>query len=571
MQSLYRACKLYLQGSFTQLSYEWITALYIDTRLSASTLLHAKAGVGMSSSQLPSSQSICWIGERDVEDAVRLRLLEGLLKGLDEGVHIIDANGMTVYYNRKMADIEGMRPEDVIGKRIEDVFTFPDAAGSTLLQAVRLRLARENVKQTYFNQSGKAITTVNRTYPIIADGGVFGAVEIARDVTPVERLQNQLLGQSGVRYTFASIVGSSPVLREVVEQAMRAARTDSSVLIIGETGTGKELFAQSVHAASGRSQGPFVSQNCAAIPDSLMEGLLFGTARGAFTGAVDRPGLLEQADGGTLLLDELNSLSPPLQAKLLRVLQERAVRRVGELKDRHIDVRILATINEDPLQAIAAGRLREDLYYRLSVVALLIPPLRERKEDIAQLVEVFIEKLNRRFGLAVERMHPTLRQAFLAYDWPGNVRELEHTVEGAMNLLQDERELCLSHVPLHLRRKLERALQENAPREAKAGVGADRKQDTFATRDETSGAEGDAADEGTRGMDFASRTQDERVAARVGTWRERVQQAERQILMEVLARHGGNVSATARELGLSRQNLQYWLRELAVDPAVYRK
>src|SRR5579875_2533654 len=146
LQSLYRACKLYLRGSFTQLSYEWIDVLYIDTRLSTSTLLHAKAGVGMSS-----SQSTCWIGERDVEDAVRLRLLEGLLKGLDEGVHIIDANGMTVYYNRKMADIEGMRPEDVIGKRIEDVFTFPDAAGSTLLQAVRLRLARENVKQTYFN------------------------------------------------------------------------------------------------------------------------------------------------------------------------------------------------------------------------------------------------------------------------------------------------------------------------------------------------------------------------------------------------------------------------------------
>ncbi|GMA57634.1 arginine utilization regulatory protein [Alicyclobacillus sacchari] len=502
-----------------------------------------------------------------MQEVHRVRLLEALLQGLDEGVHVIDANGTTVYYNKRMADIEGMRPEDVIGKRVEDVFTFPDAAGSTLLQAVRLRKSRENVKQTYFNQSGKAITTINRTYPILVDGQVVGAVEIARDVTPVERLQNNLLAHSGVRYTFASIVGDSPVLRDVIDQAMRAARTDSSILIIGETGTGKELFAQSVHAASGRQHGPFVSQNCAAIPEALMEGLLFGTARGAFTGAVDRPGLLEQADGGTLLLDELNSLSPPLQAKLLRVLQERAVRRVGELKDRPIDVRVLATINEDPLHAIAAGRLREDLYYRLSVVALLVPPLRDRKEDIPQLVAMFRERLNRRFGLSVEQIEPTLLQAFLAYDWPGNVRELEHIIEGAMNLVQDERELGLQHVPLHLRRKLERAMQGAAH-----GAAAENIRDRVQARDHARAGDqldADAADVQAAVVGSVD-TNAEPSGAGCGTWRERVQEAQRQVLVDVLSRHQGNVSATARELGLSRQNLQYWLRELNVDPAAYR-
>ncbi|MCL6634066.1 MAG: sigma 54-interacting transcriptional regulator [Alicyclobacillus herbarius] len=496
----------------------------------------------------------------------RLRLLEAVFDGLEEGVHVVDATGVTIYYNKKMADIEAMRPEDVLGRSIEDVFTFPDAAGSTLLQAIRLRRAHENVKQTYFNSRGMAITTVNRTYPILVDNHVLGAVEIARDVTRVEHLQKNLLTQSGVRYTFDKIVASSPSMQEVLDQARRAARTDSSVLIVGETGTGKELFAQSLHAASQRASGPFVSQNCAALPEALMEGLLFGTARGAFTGAINRPGLIEQADGGTLLLDELNSLSPQLQAKLLRVLQERTIRRVGELKDRPIDVRILATINEDPLEAIRAGRLRKDLYYRLSVVTLFLPPLRERQEDIPQLVETFLGKYNQRFGLHVERVDPCLLEAFCHYAWPGNIRELEHTLEGAMNLIQDEREIGFRHLPLHLRRRLEQVLREGRDG---AGVGpftGETRQPAQALCPPAEGREGENDPRG--GSAVRAILRNRRVEG--ASWHTQVEAVQRHVVVDALRRHRGNVSAAARELGLSRQNLQYWLRKLHVDAVQFR-
>ncbi|MCL6445662.1 MAG: sigma 54-interacting transcriptional regulator, partial [Alicyclobacillus sp.] len=268
--------------------------------------------------------------------------------------------------------------------------------------------------------------------------------------------------------------------------------------------------------------------------------------------------------------------SPQLQAKLLRVLQERTIRRVGELKDRPIDVRILATINEDPLEAIRAGRLRKDLYYRLSVVTLFLPPLRERHGDISQLVETFIAKYNRRFGLHVEHVEPRLLQAFRTYSWPGNVRELEHTIEGAMNLVQEEREIGFQHLPLHMRRRLEQALHdggdvveptrgsertelENSP-ETPESPEARANADPMTPYAQTAGAGWGT----TRGADQTVN----HVTAQ--TWQAQVQTMQRQVVTEALLRNRGNVSATARELGLSRQNLQYWLRKLQIDPAQYR-
>lgn len=200
-------------------------------------------------------------------------------------------------------------------------------------------------------------------------------------MTKLERLIRENMNKKGsTTYTFDSILGTSPAIQDVIENAKRATRTSSSVLLAGETGTGKELFAQSIHNGSDRSGGPFISQNCAALPDSLVESILFGTKKGAFTGAVDQPGLFEQAHGGTLLLDEINSLNLSLQAKLLRALQERKIRRIGSTKDTPIDVRIIATMNEDPIDAIAGERMRKDLYYRLSVVTLIIPHFGNEKK-----------------------------------------------------------------------------------------------------------------------------------------------------------------------------------------------
>ena len=205
------------------------------------------------------------------------------------------------------------------------------------------------------------------------------------------------------------------------------------MLIYGETGTGKELFAQSIHYEGIRKDGPFIAQNCAAIPETLLEGILFGTEKGGFTGAIQRKGIFEQANGGTLLLDEINSMSNELQAKLLRVLQEGYIRRIGGVKDIPIDVKIIATTNEEPLESIKNGTLRKDLYYRLNVIYINIPPLRERKEDILVLSNHFIDKYNFILGKNIHGIEDEVLQCFYRHSWLGNVRELENAIEAAMN------------------------------------------------------------------------------------------------------------------------------------------
>ena len=218
-----------------------------------------------------------------------LRIYEHILDRMNEGVHVIDATGTTIVYNQKMTELESMARQDVLHKPLSEVFQFHSGQESTLLTCLRTGNSIRNTRQTYFNDKQKEITTINNTYPIIENGQIIGAMEIANDVTKMERLiRENLLAKNGSRYTFDQIIGKSGAILDVIENAKRAARTSSSVLVVGETGAGKELFVQSIHNASLRSSGPLISQNCAALPDSLIEGLLFGTARGAFTGAVER-------------------------------------------------------------------------------------------------------------------------------------------------------------------------------------------------------------------------------------------------------------------------------------------
>jgi len=218
------------------------------------------------------------------------------------------------------------------------------------------------------------------------------------------------------------------------KMAKNVANSDSPVLVYGETGTGKELVVQGIHNASEkRSSRPFIALNCAAIPATLLEGILFGTSAGSFTGAKDKAGLFELACGGTLFLDEINSMNMELQAKLLRVLQEGVIRRVGDEKTISVDVRIMASSNIEPLEAVGAGQLRMDLYYRLNVIALTISPLRERKEDIPQLVSSFINHFNRKLSKEVLSYENNFIEFLVRYDWPGNVRELSCVIERIMN------------------------------------------------------------------------------------------------------------------------------------------
>ncbi|WP_147675223.1 sigma-54 interaction domain-containing protein [Numidum massiliense] len=467
------------------------------------------------------------------------RIYKNLLDEIDVGIHVIDNNGKTIIYNKKMMHIEAMEREDVLDKRVHDVFMFTEQQDSTLMQALKHGKVTSHTKQTYFNNRGKEITTVNNTHPIYEDGNIVGAIEIARDVTKIERLMRENRARGNTRYTFNSIIGHSAAIREVVDVAQRATRTNSSVLIVGETGTGKEMFAQSIHNYSNRASAPFVSQNCAALPEHLVEGILFGTKRGAFTGSTERQGLFEQAEGGSLLLDEINALNPNLQAKLLRVLQEKSVRRIGGTRDQLIDVRFLATINEDPIEAINHARLRKDLYYRLSVVTLFIPPLRERKEDIVDLVHHFIAKYNDLFQMDVARVSDDVLNLFYAYDWPGNVRELEHVIEGAMNLIVTEDTLTLSHLPPHFAHKSRMRLEpSSSPNPA------------HAVRQRPRGHLRELANVREKEPE---------------TLQERLARVETNYLRETLARCDFNVTRAAKELGISRQSLQYRLRKYNIN------
>ncbi|RKD34635.1 sigma-54 interaction domain-containing protein [Thermohalobacter berrensis] len=390
-------------------------------------------------------------------------ILQKILQYIDEGIHVIDKNGKTIIYNDNMAQLEGLEKAQVINKKLLDIFPSLDEETSTLFTVMKTGRPILNRNQTYLNYKGEKITTVNTTIPIFYSGERIGALEIAKDVTKIKKLSEQLVDlqleltekgdnnknrQTIPKYTFDNIIGNSREIKNAINLARQATKTSSTVLIYGETGTGKELFAQSIHYCGIRKNKPFIAQNCAALPESLLESILFGTIKGSFTGATDKPGLFEQANGGTLLLDEINSMGLTLQTKLLRVLQEGYIRRIGGLKDIPIDVRVIATTNEDPLQAVKKGNLRRDLYYRLNVISIKVPSLRERKEDIGLLCDYFISKYNKRLGKNVWMLSQDVQDNFKRYSWPGNVRELENMIEGAINLIQDdEHVLKKEHFP----------------------------------------------------------------------------------------------------------------------------
>jgi len=454
-------------------------------------------------------------------------LLQLILEEIDIGIHVVDQDANTMVYNRKMMEIEMMNEEDVLHKNLLDVFTFQKNQSSTLLDALQKGKVRKNIKQSYFNNKGKEVTTINDTYPIMKENKIIGAIEMVRDVTELKQsVQEGILQNRNTRYTFEQLIGTSESFKSIIEDAKRSAKTSSSVLIVGETGTGKELFAQSIHNASKRATKPFISQNCAALPESLIESILFGTKKGAFTGAIDKPGLFEEANGGTLLLDEINSLNPNLQAKLLRVIQERKVRRIGEINEKELDVRIIATINEDPIEAIANNHLRKDLYYRLSVVSLFLPPLRERFEDILLLANFFIQKYNRLFGHRVTNLDENVKSFFLNHNWPGNIRELEHMIEGAMNLVENETTISTTHLPSRFFN--EKRNTSTSP--------------IIQTQREVTLSQPESIDDKSN-------------------LKNTLLNKEKQHIINVLNDHNGNITQAAKQLGISRQNLQYRIRK----------
>jgi len=458
-------------------------------------------------------------------------IYQSILEKITDGVRVVDNNGKTIVYNQAIGRMESLEPDLVLNH--SHLESLPDLTPetSTILTALRTGEEIKDLPQTYYNARGKKISTVNSTFPIQYEGEILAALEISRDITSVKELtdkvyhlQKELLKvekakSNNTRFTFADIIGKSEEIKKIIDYAQRAARSSSSVLIVGETGTGKELFAQGIHNASPRREKPFIAQNCVALPETLLEGLLFGTVKGAFTGAVDRAGLFEQANGGTILLDEINSMSIELQAKLLRVLQDGSIRRVGGEEEIKVDVRVLAAVNMDPLQSIEEKKLREDLYYRLSVVTLFIPPLRERKDDILLLVSEFINKYNKILQLGVESISSEVSYLFHQHNWPGNVRELEHVIEGAMNMIVEEKELFLHHLPPSFQYNLHKLSLTLPPRKRDGTINLVQEVESF----------------------------------------------EKKIIGRYLVQTKGNVAKAASMLGITRQVLQYKIKKYQLD------
>lgn len=478
--------------------------------------------------------------------------LRVVLDSINEGVHIVDTSGVTVFYNKVAAGLDNLNPTEVVGHHILSVFPSLSEDTSTLLSVLRTGRPAPVRQQTFANFKGDTITTINSSLPIYSGARLVGAIEVSRDVTLVKTLaervvdlQAQLLaegdgsgaerrlsGAGAARYTFDDVVAASQPMLQVVERAKRAAAGSSSVIVGGETGTGKEVIVQSIHSAGPRANRPFIAQNCAALPDTLLEGILFGTAKGAFTGACNRPGLFEVANHGTIFLDEVDAMPLPLQAKLLRVLQEGALRRIGESSERKIDVRVISATSCSPSQAVERGLVRRDLFHRLGVIIIEIPPLRERKDDIPALTQHFLRRYSAQFGVGVRGVSSQVMEVFMHHAWPGNVRELQHAVEAAVQMSQGPL-IGIEHLPPHIGQPNGRAWG----RSTISGAAVE-------------GGGGSGEEEG------AAERHVELVPA--------LQQLEGNMLRFALDSCGGNISAAARQLGIPRQTLQHKLKRHSI-------
>lgn len=464
-----------------------------------------------------------------IETIKRPELLEAIIHSIDEAIHVVDASGITIFYNDRAAQNDGISIHDALGKHVLDIFPSLNKENSTLLKVIESGQPIYQQHQSFTNIRGKLIDTVNTTVPIYSGTKLIGAVEIAKDLSTVKQLSQKLIDlqssvvsqqkpslATGATYTWKDVITQDEQMLNVIERAKKAAATSSPIMVYGETGTGKELVVQSIHQSSKRAKESLIAQNCASLPSTLLESMLFGTKKGSYTGAVDRAGLIELAHGGTLFLDELNTMPLDFQSKLLRVLEDGLIRRLGGSQSYQTDVRFIVALNEHPHVCMEKGILRRDLYYRLNVCLLEIPPLRERKADIPLLMEHFRKKYNYTFQKLVTHIDEDVLELSSRYYWPGNVRELEHVVEYAMMMTEGDA-IHLDHLPAYLKQEL--VNHSSVKREQ-----PERKHSLRKTLEET----------------------------------------ERTLIKEAIQEAKGNVLQAAKRLEIPRQTLQYKLQKLHI-------
>ena len=453
------------------------------------------------------------------------RTLEEVLAGAGEWMVVVDANGFVTMISEEYAEFNGTTVADAVGKHVTQVIE-----NTRMHDVVKTGTAEIGERMTI---RGRALI-VNRIP--LKDGDrvigaygrvVFKTVEQLRELaskmnlleSKVKYYEEELTHLRGARYTFGSIIGDGPAITAAKEEAERASRTDSTVLLRGETGTGKELFAHAIHAAGPRRAGPFIKLNCAAVPAELLESELFGYEEGAFTGARrgGKPGKFELAAGGTLFLDEIGDMPLPMQAKLLRVLQEKEVDRLGGTGSRRLDLRLIAATARNLEEMVGQGAFRADLYYRVNVIPIRIPPLREHSEDLGAIAEAFLARLSADTGEPKRRLSGELLEFLRAYPWPGNVRELQNGLERAVAMSPRE-VLRPEHFPAHLLRFGHGVRKESTPAPA-----------------------------GMDGEEASAKSPGSLVAVKA--------EAERSAILSALAAAGGNRTRAAELLGIHRVKL----------------
>jgi PAS domain S-box-containing protein len=448
-----------------------------------------------------------------------------IFDSINDGVFTVDEQFKITSFNSAAERIVGIERSAALGRRCHEVFRASICQrGCALRETLRTGEPRRDVKVDVLNAAMDTVPIAVSTAVLRdRDGQLIGGVEIFRDVSEVETLRSEL----DRRHGFHDIIGQSPAMQEIFALIPQLARSDAPVLITGPSGTGKELVAHAIHELSARRREPFVRVNCGALPDTLLESELFGHAKGAFTGAVrSQAGRFRQADRGSLLLDEIGDVSPAFQVKLLRALEEGEIQPLGESQPVEVDVRLIAATNRNLGDLVREGRFREDLYYRIRVIPIDLPPLAERREDIPLLAEHFCRRLAARAGRAVPQLTPAALQLMYDYSYPGNVRELRNILERAF-VLSPEAVIDAAHLPTELGSPL-----GEIPAEAGAVEGMARpRSDRF----------------------------DRPVApnrARAG--------AEARRLLVTLDAYGWSRAATAAALGISRTTLWRRMRELGL-------
>lgn len=519
-----------------------------------------------------------------------------ILNNMTEYVYIVDEDGYLQFINPAAEKFENLASKDILGKHINDIYTQAESPTLKALQEGKPIPEHENI----YMIDGKQYHELAKAIPLYSGEKLLGACTIQRDMTLISQMlsdnaalqKNQREDPKIKKKTFDSLIGEHPAFQRSIEVAKSAATNSSPVLLSGFTGSGKEVFARAIHNASARKNKPFLAINCAAVPDGLLESILFGTTKGTFTGSLDKIGLFEQAEGGTLFLDEINSMSLNAQAKLLRVLEEKEIRRLGGSCDIKINVRIISSINTMPQMALQKRQLREDLFYRLSVTTIMIPPIKDRPHDIALLTEHFMHKFNRIYGKNLQRLSPQVHDFFTSYPWPGNIRQLKHVIESSISSApQDQTEILMKDMPHYLFETgtaTVEAFQQIPPGAPANSVPVKNAAPGFLTSQAASAMPADPAvspQPQTPAMQSGSQdlfstqavsSQQQTLASNPAVQPAQttpadhlqpenlyamIEEKEKKQIMDALLQSGGNVSKAARQLGMSRQNLTYRMKK----------